>query len=64
MEKGLRKAKIEIQAALKDTHTTLYDARDHPPGDQRGALAALSGCRSTLDFILESLSQALGMNQS
>lgn len=30
MEKGFRKAKIEIQAALKDTHTTLFDAKDHP----------------------------------
>lgn len=32
--------------------------------DTRGAVQALSGCRSTLDYILESLSQALGMNQS
>lgn len=30
MQKEMRKTKDEIQRALKDTHTTLYDAKDHP----------------------------------
>ena len=30
--------------------------------DQRASVQALSGCRSTLDFILESLSQAIGIS--
>lgn len=32
--------------------------------DVRGSVQALTGCRSTLDYVLESLSQALGMGQS
>lgn len=54
---------IEGQAAIEPADEgPSFDIA--PQQDHREAMQALSGCRNTLEFILESLSQALGMNQS